>query len=267
MKGFTQMDYIIAIGIFVVVFALVIQIVTNYFSNITQNTNIRLMTSEGIELLKIADEGYTPGSWSGNESTLRQIGFETKAYRINVRINNSIGRWYNQGLPWQTITNELVKINFTDFGLNPDLGSVYVYDDDGSEVAHEINGNRVIFRVNIPVNVTKNYTVYFDDDSNFTIQSTAQTGVDNLSEVISFDKISVLQYTKMFLLNGTNYTLVKNSTGLQKDFRISIVDNVTAFQYGGIAPNGGNIVALRRYVLFQNSTGGIRRGYLNIQTW
>ncbi len=260
MKGFTQMDYMIAVGIFIVVFALVIQIVSNFFADTIQNTNLRVMTSEATDLIGVAEDGFHP--------TL--LGLATSAYRINVRVNNTPQYWYNQALPWEDIANELVKINFTDFGISADVNSTAVYDDSGNQAAYEISGNMITFVVNVPTGVTKNYTVYFDDDSNFSSQSVSQSGVDNLSEIVSqAEKIYELQYRKIIMLNSSDYSSVKNSTGLPRDFRISVVDNFggTFFQFGGTVPTAGNIIALRRFILFQNSTGGIRRGYLNVQVW
>src|SRR3989338_244668 len=62
-KGFAQTDYVVAIGIFILVFALVIQYVSNYFSTVGDTTNIRVMNSQATSLLDIAERGYEPGHW------------------------------------------------------------------------------------------------------------------------------------------------------------------------------------------------------------
>lgn len=62
-KGITQIDYIIAAGVFILVFALVVQFVSNYFSNIGDKTNIRVMTDQARQLLDAAERGPEPVTW------------------------------------------------------------------------------------------------------------------------------------------------------------------------------------------------------------
>jgi hypothetical protein len=203
------------------------------------------------------------------ENIARHTNLESNAYRFSVRVNNSPA-WWKQGNPWKNLSSELVAINYTNYGLDPDIGSTTIFDDTGNYVPYEVSGKAVIFTTNIPVNATKNYTIYFDDDSNFTRQSTPQAGFDNLTEqVFGPERVMVIEQRKMELLAGSSYSFIKSFNGLPKDFRISVVDSQTgsAFAFGGTPPNAGNIVAMRRFVIFQNSTGSIRRGYLNVQTW
>ncbi len=65
-KGVTQIDYIIAAGVFILVFALVVQFVSNYFSNIGDKTNIRVMTDQARQLLDTAERGPEPANWPYN---------------------------------------------------------------------------------------------------------------------------------------------------------------------------------------------------------
>ncbi|HLC67847.1 MAG TPA: hypothetical protein VJI12_03085, partial [archaeon] len=61
-KGFAQIDYVIATGIFLVVFALVVQYVGNFFSGVVTTTNIRIMTTEANEMLAI-NKASIPEDW------------------------------------------------------------------------------------------------------------------------------------------------------------------------------------------------------------
>lgn len=83
------------------------------------------------------------------------------------------------------------------------------------------------------------------------------------------ERVELMQYRKIMLLNSTNYTRLKNATQMPRDFRIWLLDSGGSyvFTYGPSAPGSGNVVAMRRHVVYQNSTGGIRKGTLNIQVW
>src|SRR3972149_7723905 len=94
--------------------------------------------------------------------------------------------------------------------------------------------------------------------------SAAVAGSDNLTEtVMAPGRIDVIQYKKVQFLKSSSYSAVKNSTKARSNFRIIITDtatNATHLDYGDEDPRRGNVVALEKFLLFQNSTGGIRLG-------
>ena len=114
------------------------------------------------------------------------------------------------------------------------------------------------------------FTVYFDDDSNFTSRSVAVSGYDNLTEIVyPAEEVMVVKYNKIIDINKTSYSLVKNISGIS-DFRLRVIDattNQTFLDYGSPTPTKANIVALQRRLLYQNSTAGIVQGKIIIQTW
>jgi hypothetical protein len=260
-KGFTQIDYIVATGIFLVVFALVVQYINVFFSDVTAKTNVGVMTTEANNMLGIAER----------ESPANMVGLMGNAYRLHIMVNNSRQAWKDQGKSWVNIGNEIVAFNYTDMGIAAAVNSTAIYDDSGNTVAYNINGNTISFNTSVAVNSTKNFTVFFDTDSNFTSGSVAVAGADNLSETIyPVQKIEIMQYRKMLQLNLSNYTMLKNITQTPRDFRITITDVFTSlvfFDYGPAPPPSGNVVAMQRFVAYQNSTAGIRRGALNVQVW
>ena len=80
----------------------------------------------------------------------------------------------------------------------------------------------------------------------------------------------MLQYKKINELGNSNYTLVKNSTDIKNNFKITISDadtNATVLAYGPALPRIGNIIALQRYAVYQNSTAGIRNGKIIVNVW
>lgn len=67
---------------------------------------------------------------------------------------------------------------------------------------------------------------------------------------------------------NANYTLLKNATQSRKDFTITIldVDNNTNFMsFGAELPRRGNVVAFQRYMLYQNSSGFVKKGRFTVQ--
>lgn len=204
------------------------------------------------------------------ENLLDRLGLMTKVYRFYVYVNNTDEFWYNSSVAPRNIANELIRINYTDLGLGASVSSTSIYDSNGLWTAYEINGTVVTFGTNIQPNADKTFTIYVDDDENFREQTTSITGTDNLSEVIIMQTIPLVQYKKITFLNNSNYTRVKNATQLPRDFSLRLVNentSVVELNFGPPPPPSGNVVAFRRFTLYQNSTGGIRKGRLTVQVW
>ena len=204
------------------------------------------------------------------ENTLRRIGIATSASRFSIVLNNSRDSWVNQSSPWVNLTDELVAFNYSDLGIPARVSSTYIYDDNGNSVPYNINGNVITFNSSIAVNTTKNFTVYFDDDANFQERTVAVAGSDNLTEkIFRASTVGVVQYRKILFLNSSNYTIVRNATQTPRDFRITLTDlnGQVIFTFGPQPPESGNIVATRRFVVYQNATAAIRGGALNVQVW
>jgi len=61
--GAAQVDYVLAISIFLVFFGLTIAYITDYFSTVRETAAIATVRSDAISLLGIADRGYEPPTW------------------------------------------------------------------------------------------------------------------------------------------------------------------------------------------------------------
>jgi hypothetical protein len=203
---------------------------------------------------------------------LRHIGLKTKAYRFLILVNNTQSYYYNQSMSVTALTNELVSFNYTKLGFpKMDYKSTVVYNETNDMVPYQIVGDNITFRTDIASSQSKWFEVYFDDDSTFEDRSTTITGTNNLTETIyPVEKIEILQYRKMIDLNNTNYTAVKNLSSVDNDFRARVLDTNTStffLTYGETPPSHTNIIAFQRFMLFQNSTAGIRGGKFIIQIW
>jgi len=268
-KGLMHVDYIIAAGIFIVVFGVVVHTTISYFTTAESAADISVLTGHAYSLLSIIDYGFEPPSWNGTGS-LERLGLATRAYRFVIVVNNSQDFYINQSQPVGNLVNELVSFNYSDIE-GVDINSTSVYDG-SAEVPYQINGGNITFRTDINANEVKYFTVYFDDDSNFTSKSTAVNGNNTLREYfLAIQPVNVIQYKKIQILNSSNYTSVKDSIS-GRDFRITlknieVTPNTNFFTYGADVPRSGNVVSMQRYSIFQNSTAGIIDGKVIIQVW
>lgn len=256
-KGVTQIDFVIAASIFIITFALSMNFVTDYFSTIEDNTRIMSLRSEAFSLLGITEREPEPRNCVNN---CDRIGLHTNAYRFLILVNNTGGN----------LIDELVIFNYSYLGFtNIDYYSTTIYNESNEEVQYNVSGDTIKFKINISANQEKWFTVYFDDDSNFTDRSVAISGTDSITErIFPFENISVIQYRKIQLLNASNYSSLKDNLNVS-DFRITIYDvktNETFFDYGGTLVEA-NVVAMKKFILYQNSTASIRGGKLVIKVW
>lgn len=205
---------------------------------------------------------------------LNRIGLVSPAYRFVVVVNNTKPYLVNtsENASAQALGGEIVRINMSAFGFtNIDYNSVMVYDANNTPRPYQLGGSNITFNASVAVNESVQFTVYFDDDSVFPPANSTIAGASNLTEIIQpVEKISVLQYSKLRHLNEANYTNIKNTADVERSFSIKVYDiddNTTFMDFGGSVPRRGDIVALQRFMVFQNSTAGIRNGRLTIQTW
>ena len=267
-KGFIQTDYVVAFGFFFIIVVFITQYVTGYLATVADSSEILLTRSEAVELLSSGDFPMEPLNWT-NESDVRRIGFSTTAYRMLVMINNTSPFFLNQSQELADITSELVIINYTRLGFDIDINSTVVYDENNNSLSYQISTTNITIALPVNASQVRYVTLYFDDDSNFTSRSVSVSGTDNLTEKIFFpEKLDVLQFRQVQKVMNANYTLLKNATQIGKDFAITIldVDNNTNFMsFGAAMPRRGNVVAFQRYMLYQNSSGFVRKGRLTVQ--
>ena len=264
-----QIDFIIAIVIFISIFATVVYTVSTYTQKAESTSNIEMMTDDVATLLSAADYGSVPDNWTGTEALYR-LGLSTNSYRFEIAVSNNASFLINTSQPVRNLVNETVSFNYTSMGFGRiDTNSTEIYSG-SEEVPYQIDVDKITFKTDINANAMKIFQVYFDDDSNFSSRSTSITGNNNITEAIyPLEKLKIIQYKQTRALNNSDYASVKNLVGTG-DFMLTLTDlstSSTFFSYGAEVPRTGDVVAMQKYVLFQNSTGGIRNGRLLAQTW
>ncbi|MFH0832699.1 MAG: hypothetical protein V1900_03210 [Candidatus Aenigmatarchaeota archaeon] len=268
MKAMVPIDYILAAGIFLVLFAYIINYTTSYYSTVKDVAEIMTLRSEALGLLSIADRGPEPENWT---NAPERLGLQSYAYRFYILVNNSAGYRINASEGINNIEDELVRFNLSSLGYTIDLNSIAIYDEYKNPIGYQRNGDNITFAVSINASQSIFFVVYFDDDSNFTSSSAAVSGSNNITETIyPVERFSLLQYRKILKLNASTYATVKGNCDIENDFNIQIYDtdrNQTYVSYGGASSRAGNIVALSRYVVFQNASASINNGKLTVKVW
>src|SRR3989344_3608959 len=179
MKGFVQIDYVVAFGFFFIVVVFLTQNVTTYVSSVRDDSDILLSRAEAVDLLTSADFPAQPLNWSSEEER-RRIGFSTTAYSILVVVNNTQPFLRNQSASPTAAASELVTLNYSEIGFRGiDINSTVIYDENNNSIAYQINTTNITFAVPVNASQVRYLTVYFDDDSNFTSRSQAVSGDDN----------------------------------------------------------------------------------------
>jgi len=270
-KGEGQIDYVIAIGIFIIIFGVTINYITNYFKTVEDPIKVTTLRSEAVSLMGIADRGFYPENWT-NESYPVRIGLQSDAHRFLILVNNTQGNLLNQSRTVGDLTNELVSFNYSSLGVSyPDYNSTMIYNESGGVVGYSRSGDVITFSASITANSARWFTVYFDDDSNFTDRTVSISGSNNLAEkIFPVEDISLLQFRKIQSLQNSGYERMKNSTGVFFNFYISMNDintGASVLFFGENAPNETNVISLQRYVIYQNSTAGVSRARMLVKVW
>jgi len=244
-------------------------------SNITIGSNISLknQANGSMDELRISNVARTPEKIARSFEPLpNRLGFETEAFYFVILANNTKENLINQSQNVSYLSEEIIRFNYTKIGYDGiDYNSTTVYDQNFLRIPHQKNGSNVTFVTNISINETKQFYVYFDDDSNFDDNPSGVNGEDNITEEIyPVHEITLLQYQKLMDLNTSNYTKIKDSLDIKSEFRIEIIDtktNLTFMSFGKSLPKEVDISALQAFALFQNITADIINGKVIFRTW
>ena len=252
MKGSIHIDYLIAAGIFFLIFVFTINFLTDYLATTRETSSIVELRSRALSLLGMADRDFYEPS------------LQSDAYRFYILLNNTADNLINQSSAVD-LTDELVEFDLSLLGSFDENSTAIYYNE--LALPYNRSGSIVRFATAISANQSKLFTVYLDDDSNFTDSSVPVSYSNNVSErIYSLERVSLLQYRKIEELGNSNYTLISASVG---EFYLTIYNSSgnKYFGYGGNVPRKGDVIALERYVIYQNSTAGIESGRMTVQTW
>ncbi|MCD6381410.1 MAG: LamG domain-containing protein [Candidatus Aenigmarchaeota archaeon] len=190
-KGLSQVDFAIAVGMFIIMFAFTLLFTTDRITLLKEET-------EGGEMRNYALTILNDLMSEGNE-----LGLFSKEYRFTVVLNNSQEYLRNQSATLTDLNNELVQINLSQLGItNIDFNSIRVYNSSENAIKCEIDPSTKTIKFSTPIKLleVKRFYVYFDDDSNFATPfcDTTITGDDNLTEIVEpIEAFEAVQFKKL----------------------------------------------------------------------
>ena len=199
-----------------------------------------------------------------------KLGLSSSSYSFEVLLNNSIA----------DLGTEKVIVNLSRMGYpDSDQNSVIVYNESGSLIPCQISGNIVSFNANIANNTCMWFRIWLSRNSTSNFSSAACSasisGNDNLTTsnrnetVYPPHESPVLSFRKLDALNRSQYRIMKRFISPGYDFHVSLraASGATVMEYGGDVPRKGDIDAVKKSVLFQNSSAGIEEGFMTVYIW
>ncbi len=262
----TQIDYMIAAGIFILIIGFVLHFTTGYLADMRTSMSVTDLRSGALSLLSVSSRDFE--TFNGET---KRIGLASDAYRFWILMNNTKQNLVNTSMDAQNLENETIQFNYSQMGFGGiDYNSTVIYENGTVEIQRQLDRESVTFKANIGINESKWFLVYFDENSNFTMSTQTISGTNSVREkFFPAHKVSVVQYRKIQQLTSMDYEHLRNTTGIE-NFRITISDlsdSQNIADYGGSLPKEGNIVSLGRRIVFQNQSGSIRNGNLVIRVW
>jgi len=197
------------------------------------------------------------------ELRLERIGLAAKSKKYGIMVSNNKQYWRDQSVNVTDLVGEVVSADLNLSGNE----SVQVNDPDGVAQQIGISGTNVTFLANVAANRTLWYYAYVSEGP--APSTTNISGTDLITEtVIAPEEITILDSSKIQTLMGSNYTAMREGLGIS-DFRIRLTDmtSLNSSSFGGDVPRRGDVVAIDRLVIYQNSTGGLRPGRLTVLVW
>lgn len=229
-----EVDYLLAIGIFVAVFAFSIAFVSN---NVLQEK----------ETIKSDIVREQAESFFNEISSGKNVSLISPMYRLYIYAKNENS----------STIKELIVVDLNKYGNNDPYSSI-VFDQNNNTYEYSVGTGQVMFSAQIAGGSGKTFVMYYDDDSNFPANSSSVQGNDTINEQIyGPEKIYVVQNK---LLN-----ILKNSNQTSDNFHITVTDvNGNHLLDYGATVNGRNVFVKRKPVLIQGNDKILYNGWLII---
>ena len=227
----SQIDFAIAVGMFIVFIAVVIIYITNIigsYQTLFINSELRTV-SEDLFNTFFSGKGV-PSDWEDYNVSPVKIGLVTHLYRLPLIIYEGNG----------TVRNNVsinVSVTFdSTCGKTAWNNTVRVYDSSNALIPLQLYNQTlcssqfltsadVVFNATIPENQHKTFFVYYSDDKNITGSDYALdfTGAHNLT-VLKYptERLNVISVAKMKAMKGLTYSEMIQSVGSQYGFNIEI---------------------------------------------
>ncbi len=259
LKAVSQVDFIIAVGIFLIAIMFVINYMTDFIVPLKELSESENQQQRAMNIMDSVKR----------ENSL--LDLYTKVYTTKIKLENTRQFLINTSHPIVDLWQEAVKLNLSSINFTSiDRFSVVIYNDSGrrNEIEYHINGDVIIFNASIRADRARFFYVYFDDDSNFSDSTVRKNITNELNEIVyPVQQLYVIQHRKIADLSAKNYSMLREIAG--GDFRIEIVNEVTGEKIfiGPEQPSRGDVVAMESAVLLQRENRLIHNAVLKVYVW
>jgi len=226
----SQVDFAIAVGLFIVFVATLFLYITGYMSSYTGLISISELRTGAYNIFNVLFGGKgIPENWEDYNHTPATLGLMIDLYRIPVLVTERSGTWRNN-----------VMINASigfDSGCEKKAwnSTVRVLEDE-DEIASQLynqtfcvdrylNRSDIVFNSSFSANQTKTFFIYFSGetsiaDSSYSLDFTNPS--DFLVQVFPEEKFSALSISKLSALRNLPYEEVLRTLGIEYKFNIEI---------------------------------------------
>ncbi len=232
-----EIEYLVAIAIFVAVFSFVVVIVSGNILDQKELINQDLAKVQAdIMMDRIEDDP--------------DVKLLSPAYRVYSYAKNE-----------NSTVDELIQIDLSDYG-GGDVDSVVAMDDKGNIYDTVSSGQVVAFSSEILSGSTKRFVIYFDDDSDFPVRSGDVSGNDTIQETLyGPEKIIVVQHKLVQKMKQRNATNADNFKIIVEDY-----NGTKILDYGSV-PERKSVVFRKKPVVIQLSNAMLVPGWIRIGSW
>lgn len=256
MKAVSQIDFIVAIGIFLIVMAFVVSYMTDFITPLRDVSNSANIRQRSFVLM------------SEIESEQSVLSLYTTAFRVKIKLENSGEFLINKSHPITDLAKEAVKLNTSKINFSKiDRFSFAIYNESMDYLDYYIAGDLIVFNSSIDAWETKYFYVYFDDDSSFSDNTVEMNASNRLNEIVyPVEEITVLQQKKLQLLQASSYEYLRSIAN--GDFAI-IVDGEDGSRtlIGEEPPSRKDLTVLEKNVVMQDAGAKIMKGVVRVYAW
>jgi len=259
MKAASQIDFILAVGIFLIAIFFVVNYMTDFIEPLKEVSDHSQLSARARLVL------------DGVQREHGSLGLMTTAYQTTIVLENTRDHLINSSHAIIDLTNEAVKLNLTGVGFSVvDRYSVAVYNDSDrrTSINYTLVGSIVVFNASVRADSARTFTLTFDDDSSFPDRTQFINATNRLNEVVSpVSELRVIQRRKIDELRFVSVDELRYVAA--GNVRIVVSDGVNGetIIVGELPPQRTDVVVMDASVLVQAGDATIHEGSVQVTVW
>lgn len=273
-KGINQIDFAVATGVMIIVFAFTLSHVSGYYSTSRQAIDSAELRTQAIGLWDtvFSQEGV-PANWHWKERTTRpSIG--GKIWKVPIHIKPG------EGMSGDHVLSVTLEPGDTNGVPNAWNESIIAYDGEeplNSNIENEVGDDGflekfdLIFEVDISGGESKNIDVYYSQDNTTDVEY--YEGIEdpedvpaNITVFSEMERASVSGY-KADIVEEMNIEDLREKYGFRGGFNISFETGQTEFSQGEPVPPNTDVEIYSRSTVVQDRNGSIEKIEPRVVVW